>query len=187
MIGLPDRAHALGRPFVATIRDYLHCKHLVIYRVCDGSFASKTLALDSRISTMQAPVSRLSTKGSELLSLEWAKTADGDWFKLDDAPLQHIHSWGVYVIWAAHVNARRPGQVLKIGSGNIGVRLAIERLDPELRLVAPISLFVTWAVVEDHHRHLPIVRYLNQHLRPFFQQFPVPLAETLEVNLPRLA
>ena len=120
-----------------------------------------------------------------MLSVEWAKNTDGDWYALDAVPVLNLHAWGVYVIWATHPQARRPATVLKVGSGNIGVRLAIERMNPELRSLGT-PLFVTWAVVADHH-HPAIVRYLSAFLHPVLPQYLDATVEPLAVNLPLLA
>jgi hypothetical protein len=122
-------------------------------------------------------------------TLEWAKTPHGEWFYLESAPLDTIHGWGVYVIWMANGKPMRPGTVLKVGSGNIGTRLFIERLSPDYSAVDRSRLLVTWALVADHHQaNSGIVRFLSEALHPFFLDLdqnavPVPIP----VNLPLTA
>jgi hypothetical protein len=120
-------------------------------------------------------------------TLEWAKTAHGEWFHLASAPLDTIHGWGVYVIWMANGKPMRPGTVLRVASGNIGVRLFIERMSPDYRTIDRSRLLVTWALVADHRQaNLGIVRFLSEALHPFFldlEQNSVPIP----VNLPLTA
>jgi len=75
----------------------------------------------------------------------------------------------VYVIWVANGQPMRPGMVLKVGSGNIGIRLFIERMSPDYRAMDGSRLLVTWALVADHHDANPgFVRFLSEALHPFF-------------------
>jgi hypothetical protein len=90
------------------------------------------------------------------------------------------------VIWTPNGKPQRPGTVLKVASGNLSTRLALERMNAELRWVGKLPLLVTWAVVDQAH-HPGIVRYLSQHLSPYFQTALPPGLEAVPVNLPLTA
>jgi len=125
----------------------------------------------------------------EALQLKWVKARDGEWFDLESAPrATDAQGWGVYVIWSPSDNPGRPGTVLKVGSGNIPIRLYLESLDPELRWFGDVRLLVTWAVVEDPTHRPWVVRYLSERLSPFYHRIvEAPDPETVPVNLPLIA
>jgi hypothetical protein len=117
-------------------------------------------------------------------ALEWASAAHDEWFHLESAPLDSIRAWGVYVIWLPNGKPTRPGIVLRVGSGNIGIRLAIERVSADYDLVDRSRLRVTWATVADHHQLSPgIVRFLSESLHPSFLEFQ-RRSLAIPVNLP---
>jgi hypothetical protein len=120
------------------------------------------------------------------MHLEWAKTASGDWLELETVDLSTLHQlWGVYVIWVPHPMPSRPGTVLKVGSGNIAVRLAYERAHRIQYLpTAPTPLLVTWAEVQNRRHSAGVVRYLTQHLQPVWWNQMLPECEPVRANLP---
>ena len=119
------------------------------------------------------------------MHLEWAKTASGDWFELETVDLSTLHLWGVYVVWLSHVMPSRPGTVLKVGSGNIAVRLAYERAHRVQYLpTAPAPVLVTWAEVPNRHHSAGLVRYLTQYLQPVWWNQMLPECDAIPVNLP---
>ena len=121
-----------------------------------------------------------------MLQVKWAKSKDGEWFELETAPLASVSDvWGVYVIWTPNARPQRPGVVLKVGSGNIPLRLHIERLNPELRWIGNRTLLVTWAAVSQSHQP-GVVRYLSDHLFPYFREGSTQDPE-VAVNLPLTA
>lgn len=119
-----------------------------------------------------------------VLQLEWIRAGTGAWFTLDNAPIADIRASGVYLIWIAE--PQRPS-VLRVDSGNIGVRLTIDRLDPKLRIFAELPLFVTWATVADHDQQRGIVRYLSQAWGPVLFGDASQAIDSIPVNLPPIA
>jgi len=111
------------------------------------------------------------------------KTNDGEWYDLaSQSVVARAQGFGVYVIWTPNDKPDRPAKVLKVGSGNLPVRLYLEGLSRELRWIGVSPKLVTWAVA-DPDLHPGIVRYLCQQFSPFFQDAAVP-GEPVEVNLP---
>ena len=121
-----------------------------------------------------------------MLQLEWVKSESGEWLELDSATAAaKARGWGVYVIWTPNGQPQRPGTVLKVGSGNIPVRLYLERLNPELRWIGNVPLLVTWATVDQSHQP-GVVRYLSDRLSPYFREFSEQ-KPGVPVNLPLTA
>jgi hypothetical protein len=116
------------------------------------------------------------------MDLQWAVKPDGEWFSLDES-LQHVglHSRGVYIIWIPSPAHHRPATPLKVGSGNLTIRLALERTDPYV-YKSPYPALVTWAEVDARH-HLGLVRYLIQLLEPVLWDH-LPEVEPIPVELP---
>ena len=127
------------------------------------------------------PVERLT-----MLKLDWVKSQSGEWFDLESvASSSEARGWGVYVIWTPRGESELPGVVLRVGSGNILIRLYLEHLAPEFRLLGNAPILVTWAVVNPSHQ-LGVVRYLADQLSPYFHGAQMPdLA--VPVNLPLIA
>jgi hypothetical protein len=120
------------------------------------------------------------------MRVEWAKKPGGEWFTLDESvEAAGLNRRGVYIIWIPSALPARPGTVLKVGSGNLAVRLAFERTDPYV-YKSPQPL-VTWAEVDSLH-HRGLVSYLTHLLEPaFFWEYEQSTVEPIQVNAPLLA
>jgi hypothetical protein len=118
------------------------------------------------------------------VQVEWVKDAHGEWCALDEVPLRYVFDRGVYIIWRRGVPPG-PSVVVRVGRGAIAVRLAVDRMDPNI-LRAGRNLLTTWAVVEDSYA-AAVEAYLNQQLRPLLvgQRISSPLS--VAVNLPAIA
>jgi hypothetical protein len=119
------------------------------------------------------------------MRVEWAQKPGGEWFTVDEGiDALGLNSRGVYIIWIPSALPARPGTVLKVGSGNLALRLALERIDPYV-YKSPRPALVTWAEVDPLH-HRGLVRYLTQLLEPALWDHESE-GQPIQVNVPLLA
>lgn len=119
------------------------------------------------------------------MDVEWAQKPDGQWFSLEES-LEAVgfQARGVYIIWIPSAVPNRPASALKVNSGNLAIRLALERTDPYV-YKSPRPALVTWAEVDPRH-HLGLVRYLTEILEPVLWDH-LQEGEPIPVNLPSQA
>jgi hypothetical protein len=119
------------------------------------------------------------------MNVRWAVKPDGEWFSLEES-LQHVglHARGVYIIWIPNPTNNRPATALKVNSGNLTIRLALERTDPYV-YKSPSPALVTWAEVDARH-HSGLVKYLTEMLEPVLWDH-LPAVEPIPVELPQRA
>jgi hypothetical protein len=116
------------------------------------------------------------------MRVEWAKKPGGEWFTVDESVhALGLHGRGVYIIWIPSALPARPATVLKVGSGNLALRIAFERTDPYV-YKSPRPALVTWAEVDPLY-HLGLVRYLTQLLEPAFWDYE-SATQPIQVNSP---
>lgn len=119
------------------------------------------------------------------MKLEWAMKPGGGWSSLEESlELIAPNARGVYIIWIPSATPFRPASALKVGSGNLLIRLSLERTHPYV-YKSPLPALVTWAEVDSNH-HLGLVRYLTDVLEPVLWD-RLPEAAPIPVNLPQLA
>ena len=91
---------------------------------------------------------------------------------------------GVYIIWTG-IEERT---VLKVGSGIIKDKLAVDLRDPEIQAYKPTRLYVTWAstlsVVGAKDIQKGIEKFLEVVFKPKLME-GLPDIELVMVNLPR--
>lgn len=107
------------------------------------------------------------------------------WYELTDEGLEKISASGVYIIWWGE--AVDPdsvfANVVYVGSGNIGQRLAAHRGDPRIMSQNEGRMYVTFAYVHKDYRG--IEQYLADELKPVVGDRH-PHEIPIEVNMPRL-
>ena len=92
-----------------------------------------------------------------MINVNWIKCGDNDhWCSFEDVNLTDVTAVGVYIIW----HEGSPGQVVRVGQGNVADRIRAHRNDQEItQYRARGTLRVTWASVARNHldhveRHL---------------------------------
>lgn len=115
-----------------------------------------------------------------MLQLNWAKRLKThDDFELQRLILTKVKAKGVYVIWVDS----DPGQVVRIGQGNVSERLQAHRNDPEITQYEELgTLRVTWANVPSHLRD-GVESYLADQYPPLVGD-AFPDADLIAVNSP---
>jgi hypothetical protein len=105
---------------------------------------------------------------------------DGHWCDLELLDLQSVTArTGVYVIW----HEGNPSRVVRIGQGDIAVRLGAHRRDPAFLAYRKYGkLRVTWAAVPAHQLD-GVERYLANSWPPLIGD-AFPDAAPLAVNSP---
>lgn len=107
-------------------------------------------------------------------NLTWIKSTTNTWLPLNTFNISSVNTFGVYIIW----HAGTPGQVVRVGQGDIADRLNCHRLDREVQAYAARNLYVTWAAVGALQAD-GIERYLAEKWKPLVgTRFPdvVPIA-----------
>jgi len=117
--------------------------------------------------------------------LDWIKnTQNNGWFDLLRLNLNSpyfINRYGIYIIWYAGSGETK---VIKIGTGNIGDKLKVEKISPDVLRYAQFGqLKVTWAIVTDQSIIPGIVSFLNQAYTPIFGENVQVGTPTIQVNL----
>jgi hypothetical protein len=112
--------------------------------------------------------------------LKWKTCGDdGHWCSFDTLKLSTVKDQGVYVIWYAG----NPSRVVRVGQGEVAVRLAEHRNDLDItqhRINGPLK--VTWADVPVSHRN-GVERYLANRYSPLVGD-AYPDVPPIVVNLP---
>ena len=115
---------------------------------------------------------------SALLTLDWYKRVDGNWWPFNDVEPGLLGGYGVFVIWkdggAATVSA-----VLYVGRGSLRDEFARCRRDP---LFHGEGLYVTWSTLSSQFLD-PVAAYLYQQLRPLWGEV-MPFVPPMAVNVP---
>src|SRR5579859_4324315 len=120
-----------------------------------------------------------------LLIQRWRRCGDDkhwcDFNTLDIESSKFSGMRGVYVIWAPG----DPPEVLRVGQGDIRLRLVIHRRDRRLIAYAKRGpMCVTWTTVNDAHID-GVERYVAEMLNPRFSD-GLPDSGVIEVNLPEI-
>ena len=115
-----------------------------------------------------------------MLQLDWYKSLDGTWCRLDKVEPGLLHGYGVFIIWK-NGNAKKVSAVLYVGRGSLPAGLARCCRDPIFH--HPDGLYVTWATVPDFKMIDEIGAYLYQRLHPRWGDVVLSSAP-LPVNLP---
>jgi hypothetical protein len=119
-------------------------------------------------------------RGAALFQLDWFKSHDGTWCRLDKVEPDLLHGFGVFIIWK-NGDAAKVTTVVYVGRGSLRDGLARCRRDPIFH--HPDGLHVTWAEVSDFKMIDEIGAYLYQRLHPMWGD--VVLSSTaMPVNLP---
>jgi hypothetical protein len=107
------------------------------------------------------------------------KSTTGHYLPLETVNLAGVSIIGVYVIW----HEGHPGQVVRIGQGNVAERLGQHRRDPAILAYARRgTLRVIWAAVPAHQIG-PVERYLANQWPPLIGD-AFPDVAPLAVNSP---
>jgi hypothetical protein len=115
-----------------------------------------------------------------LLTLDWYKRVDGSWCPFDDAELELLGGYGVFVIWK-NGGAAKVSSVLYVGRGSLRDEYVRCRRDPLFH--HGNGLYVTWSTVSSLQLLDPVAAYLYQQLRPMWGEV-LPSVPPLPVNLP---
>ena len=114
-----------------------------------------------------------------MYTVTWVKSTTNTWLPLETVDLSEVKSSGVYVIWYAG----NPGQVVRVGQGDIADRLTAHRNDKAvLAYKTNGMLLVTWAAVPES-RVDGVERFLADHYRPLVGD-RYPEVAPIVVNLP---
>jgi hypothetical protein len=83
-----------------------------------------------------------------MISVTWVKCGNGaNWCPLETVDLSNVKTAGVYIIW----HEGNPGRVVRVGQGDIAVRLGAHRRDSAVRAYGRHGMLrVTWATVPAH-------------------------------------
>ena len=104
-----------------------------------------------------------------MLQVQWVKCTGDNWcpFKLVD--LSGVKTLGVYIIW----HEGNPGRVVRVGQGDIAVRIGKHRNDSEITQYEKSgTLRVTWASVPAQYLN-GVERYLADTWSPLVgEAFP---------------
>jgi len=113
-----------------------------------------------------------------MLTLTWVKPAVG-WLPFETFDLRAcVTNPGAYVIW----HSGRPPWTVRVGQGNVPVRLGEHRGDQQILAYRSYGLYVTWAVVPAQYLD-GVERYLADQLRPLVGD-RYPDVVPIPVNLP---
>ncbi len=114
-----------------------------------------------------------------MLAVTWVKSTTGTWLPLETVDLSEVKTSGVYVIWYAG----NPGQVVRVGQGDIANRLSAHRNDKAVLAYKTNGLLlVTWATVSASQVD-GAERFLADHYKPLIGD-RYPDADPIVVNLP---
>jgi hypothetical protein len=113
------------------------------------------------------------------MNVSWVKCQAGNWCPLEVVNLDSVETSGVYMIW----HEGNPGQVVRIGQGDIADRLRAHRNDNEILAYKKRGVLrVTWAEVPWSQMD-GVERYLANTWPPLVgSAFPVALP--IAVNSP---
>ncbi len=115
-----------------------------------------------------------------MLRLSWVKCDGGkNWCDFELVNLTDVTAKGVYIIW----HQGDPSRVVRIGQGDIALRLGEHRRDRQMRAyMGKGQLRVTWAAVSAAQRD-GVEAYLSDVLPPLVGDV-FPDAESIAVNSP---
>ena len=114
-----------------------------------------------------------------MIQLHWIKSTAGNWLSLGRLGLSNVNSFGVYIIW----HGGNPGQVVRVGQGNVADRLREHQNDPAiLDYKKRGDLYVTWASVDRFQRD-GVERYLADQYDPLVGD-RYPSSKGIAVNSP---
>jgi len=116
-----------------------------------------------------------------MLNLYWNKCKGDVWCKLNTVNLDHRHfnnMNGVYIIWHGGQDAA----TVRVGQGFIRDRIADHRDDQQVQQYTNLTLYVTWAAVENQYQD-GVERYLADRLDPKVG-VRHPNVQPISVNLP---
>lgn len=116
------------------------------------------------------------------MQLIWNKCQGNVWCPFYEVNLSHEHFdrlHGVYMIWYAN---QSDAKVVYVGKGYIKQRLAERRSDSRIQSYTHLSLFVTWAAVDEASRG-GVERYLADTWRPLVGERH-PVMPAIPVNSP---
>lgn len=116
------------------------------------------------------------------MQLQWYKSPEGEWCRLEMAELTSADEYGVFVVWRAG-DGGRASAVLYVGHG--ALRSGIANFRRNSSLLGSSGLHVTWAKV-DRRDVDGVAAYLYQQLRPLWGEV-VQAVAALPVNLPLTA
>lgn len=98
------------------------------------------------------------------MQLDWYKSADGSWCRLDELEPGLLYGYGVFVVWR-NGNGAAVSAVLYVGRGSLKDEILKCRRDPLFHQSA--KLYVTWAAISAQLIE-PIAAYLYHRLRPLW-------------------
>jgi hypothetical protein len=97
-----------------------------------------------------------------MLQLSWIKSEADGWLNFQGFNLPTAFGVGVYVVW---YNGH-PGRVVRVGQGDIKLRIGAHRNDSEITQYAKHgALLVTWAIVGQRQAD-GIERYMGDNWHP---------------------
>lgn len=115
----------------------------------------------------------------QMLSLSWIKCQGDVWCNLAVVNLAHVDTTGVYIIW----HGSQVSRVVRIGQGDIAIRLAMHRKDSAILAYRPNGvLYVTWASVAAH-RFDGVQNHLIDQWQPLIGEH-FPDVKPIAVNSP---
>jgi hypothetical protein len=113
--------------------------------------------------------------------VQWGKSTDGMWCQLNGVDLTSpaLNVTGNYIVWFG-----APGHnVLRVGQGNIGERLADHKSNPKIQAYKSRGLLLfTWATVPNNKLN-GVELYLARHYTPLEGE-RYPNVTPITVNLP---
>jgi hypothetical protein len=114
-----------------------------------------------------------------MLIVNWIRSDNNNWCKLETVNLSGVTASGVYIIW--HTGA--PGKVVYVGQGAISPRLIAHRSDTRIQAYKRSgALRVTWAAVPASQRD-GVEGYLANKWNPLVGDAH-PIAAPIAVNSP---
>src|SRR5271163_1540663 len=95
------------------------------------------------------------------LQVAWVTLVSGGWCPFETVNLATVSTKGIYIIW---YNGS-PGRVVRLGQGDIAIRIAAHRIDRLVTAYGDRGLLVTWATVPTHLMD-GVERYLANQYPP---------------------
>ena len=114
------------------------------------------------------------------MHVDWYKTPDGNWCRLDEVEPSLLHGFGVFVIWK-NGNSEAVPAVLYVGRGSLKDEILKCRRDPLFHQSA--ELYLTWATLRAQLIE-PIAAYLYQRLRPIWGDAVSFVVTPMQVTMP---
>lgn len=113
-----------------------------------------------------------------MLAVKWIQSTKRSWLPLRSVNLKYVRDVGVYVIW----HEGNPGRFVRVGQGQIAVRLSYHRADPNVMQYEEFgTLRVTWASVQTQYRS-GVERFLADLYQPLTGDV-FPEVDPIQVNL----